>query len=68
MATKHKKKQKNIHAFALDQDLVAHRHAHQRSGAAGVHADQKARGHGALKGNRQNTRASLRKAHIRDGW
>lgn len=40
--------------------------AHRRSGAAGVHSDQKAKRRGALNGNRQTTRSSIRRAAIAD--
>lgn len=40
--------------------------AHRRSGAAGIHSDQKAKNRGALRGNRQTTRSSIRRAAIAD--
>lgn len=59
---------KNPHAVAHDQDWVARRDAFGRSGAAGVHDDQRARRNGALRPNRNNTRSAKRRAHIADGW
>lgn len=58
------KTQKNPHTFAHDKDWVARRDAFARSGAAGVHEDQKARGNGSGRTNRVGSRSAAIRAHI----
>lgn len=48
------------------REMRAAADAHRRSGAAGVHSDQRAKHRGALRRNRQTTRSSIRRAAIAD--
>lgn len=62
---KRQRKQQGLNV-ALSSDAVAERMAHLRSGAAGVHDDQKTRRSGTYRTNRVGSRSSQRRAAIKD--
>ena len=59
-------RKKTRHGFALPDELVRQRIEFAGSGAAGVHADQKARRHNTGQTNRIGSRSSQRAAAIRN--
>ncbi|XKH58352.1 hypothetical protein LG293_17145 (plasmid) [Citricoccus nitrophenolicus] len=66
--TRTKTSKKNSYAFKHDSEVVAQRDAFARSGAAGVHADQKARKSGTFRTNRVATRRARIAVAANDGW
>lgn len=55
------------HAGIADSaERTAERMAHFRSGAAGIHADQRTRKSGTYRTNRVGSRSSQRRAAVRD--
>lgn len=51
---------------ALPAEQVAQRMAHLRSGAAGIHADQRTRRTGLAQTNRIGSRSAQRRAAVKD--
>lgn len=55
------------HSYALPEDAVREKVEHRRSGAAGIHLDQKASvKNGHLKTNRSHTRQNRKRQAIDD--
>lgn len=58
-------KSRPVTAAAMDREHVARMVAHRQSGAAGTHADQRARKDGAVgRTNRQGTRGARTRAAL----
>lgn len=49
-------------------ERTAERMAHLRSGAAGVHADQKTKRSGTFRTNRQGSRRARVRSAVQDSW
>lgn len=60
----HAKRRRN--AISDSAERTAERMAHLRSGAAGVHADQRARRDGNIRTNREGSRAARRRSAVAD--
>ena len=63
---KRKNPKKNPHKHSLPTEVVTQRLERKRSGAAGVHADQKTRALGIALTNRVGARSSATRAAVRD--
>lgn len=61
-----KKSKKNPHRHSLPESVLTHRRELLRSGAAGVHADQKTKVLQLPDTNRVGSRSSSTKAAVRD--
>jgi len=61
-----KKSKKNPHRHPLPEEVLTQRRELLRSGAAGVHADQKTRVLGLATTNRVGSRSSSLRAAVRD--
>lgn len=61
-----KKPKKNPHKHSLPEEVLARRSELYRSGAAGVHADQKTKVLGIYSTNRVGARSSQTRAAVKD--